>query len=520
MNGPASGDARKPALLWLLAPLLFVLAPMASFYAANADELRPADMLPSTGLGILGVVLVTALILGLSRKTWIAALWASVLTAVFFYWGAAYDAIGPLHLRMGPLAVSTNRVLAGAVVLIVFALAFISRNQRRVESAVRAVTILGVCFAVGAAVSLVFARASVDGLAAKQIAATAAGKPSAGPAPIGTPKARDDLPDIYFVVLDAYTSNEALDEFAGFDNSAFTESLRRKGFYVAEDSKSNYSATFLSLASTLNMDYVNDRVKGIAGADRSVPYAMIMDNRVTRVLKERGYTYVHVASGWAVTDRAPKADYFHAAGQNELTMVLQQTTMLRLVANRLMTDGKRETVKGAFAYLESCGKIEGPKFVFAHILVPHGPFVFDANGGLVRGSVSDMKSSDKRSRAYVEQLKATNSMALRFVDGLLRDRVRPTVVVIQGDHGTRFMTAKDLDPTTAKYRRRHSILNAMYFSEGQPTQLYPSISSVNTFRVVLDHALGTDYPLLEDRSYYSRNDYHPYDLIDVTDVVK
>ena len=51
-------------------------------------------------------------------------------------------------------------------------------------------------------------------------------------------------------------------------------------------------------------------------------------------------------------------------------------------------------------------------------------------------------------------------------------------------------------------RERYSIFNACLFPDGGDKNLYDSISPVNTFRVLFNHYFGTDYPLLEDRSFY------------------
>jgi hypothetical protein len=46
------------------------------------------------------------------------------------------------------------------------------------------------------------------------------------------------------------------------------------------------------------------------------------------------------------------------------------------------------------------------------------------------------------------------------------------------------------------------ILNAYYFPEAKPN-LYPSITPVNSFRLLFDTYFGADYKLLDDVSYYS-----------------
>jgi hypothetical protein len=46
------------------------------------------------------------------------------------------------------------------------------------------------------------------------------------------------------------------------------------------------------------------------------------------------------------------------------------------------------------------------------------------------------------------------------------------------------------------------VLNA-YYMPGYTGQLYPSISPVNSFRIVFNAYFGTDLPLLKDTSYFS-----------------
>jgi hypothetical protein len=91
-------------------------------------------------------------------------------------------------------------------------------------------------------------------------------------------------------------------------------------------------------------------------------------------------------------------------------------------------------------------------------------------------------------------------------------------VILQGDHGPLDHPEKDIK---TRFRNRTRILNAYLLPAGGAARLYDSISPVNTFRVILNHFFGTDYPLLEDRTFYSDpNDRFHYKLQDVTDIVQ
>jgi hypothetical protein len=59
------------------------------------------------------------------------------------------------------------------------------------------------------------------------------------------------------------------------------------------------------------------------------------------------------------------------------------------------------------------------------------------------------------------------------------------IIIIQGDHGK-------------EGNNRSKILNLYYFPNQDYSALYPSITPVNSFRIVLNQFFDFDYPLKED----------------------
>jgi hypothetical protein len=57
--------------------------------------------------------------------------------------------------------------------------------------------------------------------------------------------------------------------------------------------------------------------------------------------------------------------------------------------------------------------IEGPLFVFAHIVSPHWPYVFDHDGGFVADAPNDSKP------AYIEQVRYLNDRLLRILPEII-----------------------------------------------------------------------------------------------------
>ncbi len=119
----------------------------------------------------------------------------------------------------------------------------------------------------------------------------------------------EGYPDIYYIIFDRYASSEMLAEFFDFDNTAFEASLENMGFYVASQSRTNYPYSFLSLASSLNCDYLDFLFEKTGKSnDRTIAYRLLKESQVIRILKSRGYRYFHLGSWWEPTRKNRLAD--------------------------------------------------------------------------------------------------------------------------------------------------------------------------------------------------------------------
>ena len=97
-------------------------------------------------------------------------------------------------------------------------------------------------------------------------------------------------PDIYYIILDSYTRADVLQECFSYDNSEFLDQLRGLGFYVADKSRTNFTITDLSLASSLNMDYPSQMgAKPEDAANNAMLAYWIRNSKVQKALKNIGY---------------------------------------------------------------------------------------------------------------------------------------------------------------------------------------------------------------------------------------
>ncbi|MHC4106025.1 MAG: hypothetical protein ACYSR9_13870 [Planctomycetota bacterium] len=332
-------------------------------------------------------------------------------------------------------------------------------------------------------------------------------------------------PNIYYIILDAYVGNDVLKESFDYDNSWFIEQLDKRGFFTAGQSRSNYVKTFLSLTSSMNYDYLNEFAEqiGAGSADRRPMRELLRNNRVFRFLKRYGYSIVAFPTGFQFTE-LKNVDVYMSGGlwslddfSGELIYNTPVAALVQIFTNQSFKDVlHRRRVMYSFDHLADTVEMEAPIFVFAHIACPHKPFVLDEDGR----SISTSKASGEYSpeEMYVSQMKYVNKKVIEVVDNLLANSAQRPIIILQADHGVRWrLDSKQLERNTPEiYKEAFSILNSYYLPGCDYSQLYDSITPVNTFRVVLNHYFGTDMELLEDESYFSVQ-ARLYDFVNVTE---
>lgn len=328
------------------------------------------------------------------------------------------------------------------------------------------------------------------------------------------------LPDIYCIVLDGYGRADALSRHYGFDNGPFIKHLESRGFYVAARSRANYEYTFLSLPSLLNMTHLLDlaRSEGADSTDLSIPYQMIRENEVTKRLKSKGYQYIHMNSTWAATRRSPLADrsigYQGTILSDDFLRVLGETSLLKPFMTRI--DHRLADIHlHALKELKSIPLIQAPTFTFAHFLPPHYPYIFDKDGNVINERALSRQFSasewDKKD-LYIGQVAFMNKEISKLIDYILDHSQTPPVIILLSDHGPK------AGENLGEYlHARMSNLAAFHLPSRSQTALYPTITPVNYFRVLLRNDFGDDLPPLPDDSFISGRMNTPFALRQLAD---
>ncbi len=492
-------------------PYFVAIFPVLDLLNHNLGKLRPVD----------GLICVSLLVLGAQLLLWLAGLFcknphksALIVSAValwFFSYQDFYDLVdrGWISGFIAPylFAVILSLGLLGLLVLVI---SRIKWNLSAISAAANAFTL----------VMVLIPAVHISYYNLKKQLTPADITPPAGAAEPLRLKAPDAKPNIYYIILDGYARSDILRELYAYDNRGFYDFLEKKGFFTAHDSYANYCQTLLSLSSSLNFDYLDKLAAKAGEKEADWPYLIriIRNSRTVKLLKTMGYkTVAFDAAGPWDPVKFKTADEFHGSFfWNSYYLNLLRSTQLNGIMKAvgyplaaILHNIHRNKIFDAMDKLIETGSSDKPLFVFAHFLSPHQPFVFDAKGGnpsadLMQFSIWCWTESFRKNYKYkyTQQLTYTTSLITRTLEKLLANSKKPPIIILQSDHGP----SSGLDPDSlanSNAKERMAILNSYYLPGVDRGALYPAISPVNSFRVILNSYFGAGLPLLDNESYFS-----------------
>lgn len=515
---------------WKLShPILFGLFPALVYYASNSSEALIHNVYSPIALTLAAVVVGWGLLYVLSKNLSKSAL----LTSFLLWWFVSYVHIHSLVKNsFSGFHIFIVYLIAGPVIAI-----FLARKKwshELLSNVSGFLVIVGLYLVVSSIARIVpieIERSKAE--VSIKVTQDAAIKEELQASLKNQPK---DKPDVYYIVPDRYARQDVLAEFFNYDNSAFMQALKDRGFYVAEKSSANYPKTFLSLASSLNLRHL-DALPDIVGRDSSDNnpiFQMVQNNMVAQYFKDQGYRFVYSGDWWEPTrvNRLADRNINLYADSDEFLRKYGETTILNPIFNYIFKKGDilgfsdnrvRDNHIYKFEQLKTVAKDPSPKFVLVHMLIPHSPYVFDKDCNPFW-----TKSDNKDPQEYIGQLQCTNKHLLEIVDNILADSKKPPVIIIQSDEGpfkvdemNKHGEGVDWTKVSNDAMRHHMhILNAYYvpaWQEDPEAILYPRITPVNTFRLLFNTYFGTRFDTLEDRSYMIPHLNYPYQYIDITD---
>ncbi len=505
-------------------PLLFAAFPVLFLFAENAvQQVTLGPLWLPLGAAVGGAGAALAVGAALFRDWRRGAIAASVLVVLFFsfghVWNVARESYG--------VAERTPISVAWAAIAVV-GVAVAWRGGPWVVPVTRAANFV-------AALLVAFNLVRVGQFAIGSTPSLSAEAASAVPISIASPVER--RPDIYYIILDRYSNAETLDRIYGFDNRPFLDALEQRGFTIAEDSWANYFKTSLSLVSSLNMEHLDGEALENAGGGSFEPLHKALRERLAApaTLKSLGYEYVHIANTWEPTGTNVDADrVIRWSEGSEFSSAVLETTAWSLTEPWVPPTEPEDLGEGVgppellrahtlfqLDRLAEVGDRPGPTFVFAHLLLPHSPWRFNADGSFPRAEEIAGRS---RNENYLQHLQFTNDRILKVLDRLLdKPAADQPVIILQADEGefpiefarnqARFNW---LTATPDQIQHKFGILNAFRLPgvDAAAVGVHDRISPVNAFRIIFNAYFDAGLPLLPDTTYLSPDYTRMFDFVE------
>lgn len=355
---------------------------------------------------------------------------------------------------------------------------------------------------------------------------------------------KPELPNVLYVIPDRYPSAQTLQRYYGFSNGNFLDSLHQIGFKTRDDSHANYTTTFPSLTSVLNMDYLPAFVRAFPYAtNENYLIAPFNQNAAFAIFNAIGYRTTFMGGAWNVLHTIESAHdnvslymRYEEPVSNYERMFIDATVLRYLFHAYFRWKGwgwMSGPLGGSWqnwcdnpryqerALQHIMSDNTAPQFIFWHLYLPHPPYIHDAAHEKCLRLPHSRTEREAKVR-FLGQLEYTNRLLLRVARTMQAVSKRPLIIVFQADEGPypwdvlrqpapMSFTGMTLDELQIKFGN----LNAIYmpsFPEGFAMPATP----VNNFRLLFNAMLGTDFPLRDDRIWLKDNDMAPNKLHDIT----
>ncbi len=506
MKGAKIGSVIKKLSQLPFYPFFIASYPVLALLVVNLGQVNFSAGIRPLVLSIFGVAILFLFLQLIYRNWYRAAFVSASLAFLFFMYGHAYDLISAKWKIVNLAA----WMLAFWLLLAILAVLVATFPKIKFESAAFTLNIISLGL-------LIFPTFQIIQWSLRK-PVSAEKEPLLATQELHIPQGQVP-PDIYYIMPEDYGRVDLLQSKFQIDVSQFMQDLKDMGFYVAECSQSNYMWSELSLGSSLNMEYLQnlDDIFEPDSTNQAPIWDAIRYSAVVNDLHKAGYKTVAFATGFAWSELDNSDIYISPSlwsGITDFEVLLLRTTPIRYLEGSRMLDLEqidgqryRERTMLVFNSMEKLAHMPGPKFVFAHIINPHEPFVFGPDGSPIDPTPfvneDGMYLFDKYVLGFQMQIPFINQMLEKSIKTLIAESAVPPIIILQTDTGPLYTTGSD----------HFKILNA-YYLPGHTDKLYASISPVNTFRVIFDTYFGTNYPLLEDVSYNSFVP-HIYDFSEV-----
>lgn len=252
-------------------------------------------------------------------------------------------------------------------------------------------------------------------------------------------KEKNTLPpatkDIVWILMDEYASSGSLQQQFGSQNE-LDSFLSKAGFVLLPEMRSRFNNTLFSVNSIFHFD------DSIAPSNFYEGIDLLRHNSLVPALERSGYTFINL-SFFDINQHpmvANRSEYPYSFEQQLFSGTLFSMIAVKWNNTIRKCDNYNHQVYQSLQNTVS-KKTTSPRFIWAHIPIPHQPFCRNSQGQLLADNHTDDEDTTLIKRHYIDYLQYGNSL----LKNLLKQypQMQDKIIVISGDHGPRYPFLRD-----------------------------------------------------------------------------
>lgn len=321
-------------------------------------------------------------------------------------------------------------------------------------------------------------------------------------------------PNVYFLIFDEYPGYKSLKDSFAFANDDLYQFLEQKDFKFLP-TFSNYNMTFYSMASMLNMEYINKPYNALQNTmdDDQMRIKEVRSARAIQYFKTMGYSFTNYSIFDILDQPSFKSNSF----------VISQAKLLthKIFFNKALSDIGWNFIYGKYAisYIKYIYMLEdrnnkffekklikpdnqnssSPRFIYAHFNMPHPLVFYDSVGNyLPTAQIFDPQTYYNKP-IILSYIKYTNTKIKNLVEAVCK-RDTNSIVVVMSDHGYRGYNNNN-SPVSLLFDN----ICAVRFPDKKYVAFREKWSNVNFFRYLFNSQFHQNIPYLKDSSIFLKD---------------
>ena len=325
-------------------------------------------------------------------------------------------------------------------------------------------------------------------------------------------------PNIYFIISDMFPSSEYLKILYDDDNENFLEFFKKNKFKFKDNHFSNYSNTFMSLASLFNTNYLRDDYFFNPQKFKTNSNFFKSNNTVGTIFEKNGFetnyfickiSYFLKGKYCYKNTNLPSVPVL---GDKFINGVFYHTLL-----DKYFLKAQENQINESMLYPKKLDELfefnkKTKQFNFLHFYFPHPPYLLNSDCSFRENLLlKEIKSNNialteyERKKGYLGNVKCAKSKILNLLEKIIK-KDENAFIIFLGDHGPHLIKKSNLYSNYQNLLDKNGTFIGIKYSKNlnhcNSEFDYRNLNHVNLFRLVFNCISKDQNEYLENKIYF------------------